>query len=107
MFLIHFETLAGRSRIGGAGWPGLKVFEVEPGLANGLMTLETLVSSHWYWCVAGFVWVSLSCDKVSFPLLVFCCVVVLEISYLFLKIGGFVVVVAFLDMQSTSVVPVS
>lgn len=83
LFLILFETLAGSSGIGRAGWPVLKVFEVEMGLANGWMTLETLVSSHW--CVAGFVWVSLSCEKVSSPVLV-CFCVVLEISYL-LKVG--------------------
>ncbi len=75
--------------MGGAGCSVLKVFEVELGVANGLMTLEALVSSHW--CVSCFVWLSLSCERVSFPLLVFGCVV-LEISYL-LKIGGFVVVV--------------
>ena len=39
LFLILFETLAGRSRIGGVGWPGLEVFAVEPGLANSWRTL--------------------------------------------------------------------
>ena len=80
--------LAGSSGIGRAGWPFLKMFGVELGLADGLMTLETLVSSHW--CVAGFVWVSLFFGKVSFPFLVLVCFV-LEIAYL-LKLGGFVLV---------------
>ncbi len=88
MNLILFDMLAGSSGIGRAGWPVLKMFGVELGLADGLMTLETLISSHW--CVAGFVWLSLSCEKVSFPFLVLGCVV-LEISYLFER-GGFVYV---------------
>ena len=86
MNLIFFDMLAGSSGIGRAGWPFLKMFGVELGLADGLMTLETLVSSHW--CVAGFVWVSLSFEKVSLPFLVLVCFV-LEISYL-LNLGGFV-----------------
>ena len=57
--LILFDMLAGSSGIGRAGWPVLKMFCVELGLAPHLMTLETLVSFHW--CVACFVWVSLSC----------------------------------------------
>ena len=86
LFLIHFETLAGRSWIGRAGWLVLGVFVVEPGLANSCLTLETLVSSDW--CVAGLFWVGISCQKVSFPFLVLVCFV-LEIAYLF-ELGGFV-----------------
>ncbi len=36
LFLIH---LAGKSWIGGLGWLVLGVFVVEPGLANGFLTL--------------------------------------------------------------------
>ncbi len=76
LFLILIETLAGSSGIGGAGWPVLKVFEFELWVANVLMTLETLVSSHW--CVPCFVWLSMACENVSFHFLV-CLCVVLEI----------------------------
>ena len=86
--LIHFDMLAGSSGIGRPGWSVLVLFFVEPGLANGFLTLYTLVSFDW--CVVGLDWMSLSCEKVSSPFLVLVCFV-LEIAYLF-ELGGFVYV---------------